>query len=185
MYKPTYDAKKFAELLIYIASKCSDDASFGATKLNKILFFSDFLAYANLGESITGAAYQKLDHGPAPRELLPALDVLRENMDAVVQVSNAHGYKQKRLVALRSPVLGLFSANEIAIVDDVIEGLRDRNASEVSRLSHILSIGWKLAKMRETIPYESVFVSADVPTESDITRGQELAREHGWMAAAT
>jgi len=33
----------------------------------------------------------------------------------------------------------------------------------------------------ETIPYESVFLSARRPTDRDIQRGRELAEEHGWV----
>jgi len=36
------DERKFKELILYVADKCSDDPDFGAVKLNKILFYSDF-----------------------------------------------------------------------------------------------------------------------------------------------
>ncbi len=62
--------KRFGELLLYISKKCASDPKFGATKLNKILFYSDFLAYAQLGNSITGCEYQKLPHGPVPKRIL-------------------------------------------------------------------------------------------------------------------
>lgn len=59
------------ELIVYIANKLALHPKFGATKLNKILFYSDFIAYAKLGKSITGEKYQKLPLGPAPKYLLP------------------------------------------------------------------------------------------------------------------
>jgi len=36
--------RKFQELLLYVAARCEGAPTFGATKLNKILFFADFLA---------------------------------------------------------------------------------------------------------------------------------------------
>src|SRR5437763_14359378 len=69
---PKENEQKFRELLLYISGKCATDPKFGATKLDKILFYSDFFAYANLGKPITGFAYQKLPTGPAARRLLPA-----------------------------------------------------------------------------------------------------------------
>src|SRR5437660_6974881 len=51
---------RYKELVLYICQKCATDQKFGATKLNKILYFSDFLAYAELGEPITGFEYQRL-----------------------------------------------------------------------------------------------------------------------------
>ncbi len=41
--------KKFAELILYVSQKSTFDSTFGSTKLNKILYFSDFLAYGKLG----------------------------------------------------------------------------------------------------------------------------------------
>ena len=55
-----FNEQKFKELVIYIAGRCESDPYFGAVKLNKLLFFSDFFAYAKLGNPITGAEYMKL-----------------------------------------------------------------------------------------------------------------------------
>ena len=54
-----FNEGKFKELVLYIASRCERDPTFGAVKLNKELFFSDFWAYAEFGEPITGAEYIK------------------------------------------------------------------------------------------------------------------------------
>src|SRR5260370_21134206 len=62
---------RLRELILYVASKCSSDPEFNATRLNKILFYSDFVSYARTGKPITGAAYQALPHGPAPKRLKP------------------------------------------------------------------------------------------------------------------
>ena len=58
---------KFREPLLYVAHKSERDPSFGATKLNKLLFIADFLSYAKAGKSITGQPYVKLKNGPAPK----------------------------------------------------------------------------------------------------------------------
>ena len=67
-----YNERKPGELIVLIASLSRDDPAFGDVKLNKLLFFSDFLAYTNLGHPTTGAEYQKLDFGPARRTGSPA-----------------------------------------------------------------------------------------------------------------
>ena len=48
--------ERLGELILYVASKCTEDQLFGATKLNKILWRSDFRAYAKHGEPITASA---------------------------------------------------------------------------------------------------------------------------------
>lgn len=51
------DEAKFAELILYIVQKCAADETFDNAKLNHLLFHADFLAYAELGEPITGVEY--------------------------------------------------------------------------------------------------------------------------------
>lgn len=175
-----FDRQKFKELVLHIASKSQDDPKFGATKLNKILFFSDFLAYAHLGTAITGAEYQRLAKGPAPRAMVPVRNEMLENGDIRIEEREYFGRQQSRVVPLRLPTHSVFTMNEIALVDNIIEQLRHHDAVSISDLSHEASMAWQAAFDGETIPYSTVFVSVRPPTPSDVARGQELAREHGW-----
>ena len=175
-----FNKDKFKELMLYIAQRSVDDPKFGATKLNKILFFSDFMFYAESGESVTGATYQRLNHGPAPRELLPVQKELEADDEGFLHRTGLGG-RQKRLLALRDPILSVFAPEEIAMIDEIIWELKPYNATEVSGLSHLL-VGWEIAADREIIPYESVFLSSKAPTMRDIERGIKLATEHGLAA---
>lgn len=175
--EPEYNASKFRELLIYIANKSAEDVTFGATKLNKILYFCDFLAYTQLGAPITGAEYQKLDNGPAPRQLLREVEMLTQTGEAVVVPATHYGFRQKRLIALRDPNLSLFSPNEIALIDWIIEQFKDHNAKEISELSHEQSFGWQAVDYGETIPYYTAVISTNPPPPSAMKRARELC-EH-------
>lgn len=178
----TFDAEKFRELVLYIADKSVEDPTFGAVKLNKILFFADFLAYANLGAPITGAEYQKREFGPAPRQMLAQKRILMEQGDATEVPKLHYGKQQKRLTALRKPDLSMFKPEEIALVDDVLDTLIHHNARETSELSHRWAVGWSVAEDGETIPYETAFwAPPEAVTKEDLERGQELADELGWV----
>ena len=173
---PVLDEKKFKELVLYVAQKSVDDSTFGATKLNKILCFSDFMTYGVTGESITGAEYQKLQYGPAPRRLLPLQrELVSEGAAHLVQAN--YGYAQKRLVPLREADLSLFGGREIAIVDSVIEQLKNANATQVSDSSHEWFVGWDVVETYQTIPYETVFWRRPKVTSELIEEGREIARE--------
>ena len=50
--------KRLRELVLYVSHKCSNDPTFGATKLNKILFYSDFWSFFRFGEPIAGLRYR-------------------------------------------------------------------------------------------------------------------------------
>ena len=144
---------KFKELLLFICKRSEGDAPFGATKLNKLLFFSDFLAYRKFGKSITGHRYQRLKNGPAPRLLVPLIKELQDDGSAAQAVRDYHGHEQKRTLALREPDLDLFDAKEITLVVDVIEEFWGENGTQMSNLSHEFR-GWLLAEDGEDIPYE-------------------------------
>ena len=60
-----YEHNKLKELILYVAGRLAGDRFGGATKLNKVLYFSDFAHVRMHGRPITGAEYQKLENGPA------------------------------------------------------------------------------------------------------------------------
>jgi hypothetical protein len=83
------------------------------------------------------------------------------------------GFEQKRTLALREPILGKFSGEEIALVDRIIQNLWGKTASEVSDLSHRF-VGWHLAKLGETIPYSLALLTRREPTEKERQHGLKL-----------
>ncbi len=177
-----FEPDKFAELMLYVADRSVDDPDFGATKLNKILFFSDFMAYDKFGSPITGAVYQKLDHGPAPRPLLPIQRDLISKGSAVITPVSRFNFTQKRLTALREAEIDKFSGEEIALVSQVIEILMGKTASQVSEISHRFA-GWKLADDGEDIPYYTVHLHPAKLTAEAVDRGLRVAKELDLLTA--
>jgi hypothetical protein len=166
------DTKKLRELMLYVARKSEADPRFGAIKLNKILFYSDFLAYLRLGRPITGADYQKLELGPAPRRLLP-LQKEMESKDSVLVERVFCGRKQKRLMAIREPDLSAFSGDEIALVDEILEICKGANATDLSEATHGLT-AWKAFQLGESIPYTTVFIDDRPLTQAEREYASEL-----------
>lgn len=169
------DEGKLAELILYISQKCANDPTFGAVKLNKILCYADFWFYAYNDRGITNVEYQKLPNGPAPRRLIPVRDSLVENGDLAMQeVALKSGQTQKRTVNLRRPNLDLFTGAEIAMVDRVIEFMRDATAETASDISHNL-VGWLVVDEGETIPYNTIYFANPPLSDAEISRARELA----------
>lgn len=184
MATPKMNTTKFKELILYLAAKHEGERFWGATKLNKSLFYADFLAYQKYGQSITGAAYIALEWGPAPKALVPVQKEMVEARDIAVQERAA----QHRILALREPDLSEFSAQEIALVDSVVERTRRASADTLSELTHGF-LGWKAARAEAVatgkqvvIPYSTVFVSNEEPDEFEEAHGRELVRQYGWPA---
>lgn len=180
--RPEFDAEKFGELMLYIAFKSTHDPAFGTTKLARILCWSDFLMYALHGKPITGATYRRRAYGPVPEELSDVQTKLAGAGDAVVAEMPHFTYVQKRLVPQRRANLRRFSGEEIAIVDQVIEAISGHDGAQTGEFSHERLVGWQLARDGEAIPYETILLSPELPTEEELRRGAELAQEHGWPA---
>jgi hypothetical protein len=162
--------RKLGELILYVSEKSAYDLFFGSVKLNKILYFSDFLAYGNRSESITGAEYRHLKQGPAPTRLVEVRDALVAAGDLAIQpIQFPDGKTQYRPVNRRKADISQFRPEHIEIVDWVIEQLKGLNATETSDLSH-LELGWRLTREYETIDYRTVFLSDQPLSDADLRR---------------
>lgn len=171
---------RLREMILYIADKCTEDPGFGATKLNKILYFADFSSYARYGQPITGVKYMRLEKGPVPQALLPIRNDMEEKGEVFVkkQTLFSGNREQHRVIALREPNLDLFRARDIAVVDEIIHLLWGKTADEVSNMSH--GIAWHVFGNKQLIPYQTAHLSNEGITDGDIIRAQELIMEHGW-----
>lgn len=174
-----YDERKFVEMVLYVAGKLRDDRRGGATKLNKVLYFADFAHVRKTGVPISGADYQKLAHGPAPRRLKPVRDRLVREGDAVVEPVEVLGYRRDVLVPRRPVDLSVFTAAELATIDEVLADLDGMTARQVSDLSHE-EPGWRMAAEGETIPYLRAFVAKQqISTPTSRRLGEAAARRYG------
>jgi hypothetical protein len=161
-----YSPSKLRELVIYVAERSAGDSRFGMTKLNKILFFSDFEAYLRTGRSITGAAYQHLDEGPAPHQMLPVLESLKRDSAVIEKREQTYGGAQRRIIATREADLSDFSGPEVAVINEVIDRLAPLTNFEARELSH-LELAWRLTHDKQEIPYGTVYLASDPPSEED------------------
>lgn len=170
--------QRLRELIVYISKVSESDSYFGAIKLNKILYHSDFRAYQRLGVPLTGAPYFRLRNGPAPRAMIPVRRSLINEGAIKLEKVEFGPYTQHRLVALREPVMQHFTADEVAIVDEVIKELWNQTATEVSDASH--DVRWRTLCDKDPLPYEFAFLSDEPPTQGDIDRFNELNSQHHW-----
>lgn len=176
------DRRKLKELMLYVSQQCASKHNFGKVIFYKILYFSDHLAYAKLGQPITGADYIKEKYGPIPRTALPASQELEA--ERRLAFKQKPGGTLQKPVALDSPDMSLFSEAEIALVDSIIKRVMDKSTRKVRRASHRLH-AWQAYEIGDTIPYETVFISPNQRlTRKEIEIGQEIARRRGWLHTA-
>lgn len=163
-----FDRERFRELILHIADQSRDDPRFGISKLNKILYFTDFKSFGILGRSMTGATYARMDHGPVPREMLATLRELEDAGD-ITRVERRYLNQQQKVVlpSRTSRADELFEDREIEIVSIILAELRVRDAEQVAVLSS-LDQAWRLSDYDEEIPYEMAFISFRKPTPTEL-----------------
>lgn len=174
-----FNGKKFKELIVYIAKRLGPEAALGRVKLAKLLMASDFGAYERLGQSITGATYEKWEHGHLPNQMLLTQRDLEAAGDIKVETVDYFGKRLNQISAERDPDMSDFSEDELAVIERALRNFGYESASFLSSQSH-LELGWRLADWKEPIPFRTVFLGAGAISEGDIRRGEELASLHGW-----
>jgi len=160
------DEAKFKELILYVAERCFKDPDYGAVKLNKILFYSEFAFYAQTGRPITGVQWRKYMNGPAPASM--------KRFKRELELANdAYEYEsvrlQKQLLPKRSPDLSKFTAEEVSVIDAIIEECWDMNGTQLSAKSH-RHAGWRLAADNEEIPYFTVYIPDEAVVLNEVER---------------
>jgi hypothetical protein len=165
--------EKFRELLLFIARRSEGDPRFGAIKLNKLLFYSDFMAYLRLGHPITGQPYFALENGPAPRYLVRVREQMVKSKEIAISRKTTLSGIQERVVALREPDPNKFEPAEIDLVTEILDICKGQSGTELSELSHRFA-GWRLAGEKENIPYEVALVGNRRPTLAEKSYGVKL-----------
>lgn len=149
-----HDQEKFKRLVHYVIWRAGKRDWFGATKLNKVLWFADSRAYVLTGKSITGASYTRQEHGPCPRAVMPVRDELLA--EGAIRVTWEGSLT--RFVALFPPDTTIFTKDEISAADWWIDHISaDHTAGSISEASH--DYAWEIAAMGETIPLHAALVT--------------------------
>ena len=153
---PQKNINKFREVLLYILNKVGSKPNVGETVLYKILYFIDFDFYEKYEEQLIGATYIKNHYGPTPVEFKKIVEKMIDAGEIIKVKSIYFEYPQTKYLPVRKADLTEFKANEIELIDDILNRLSDMNASQISEYSHN-DVPWMTTENQGTIEYESVF----------------------------
>ena len=151
-----YNKKKSLEVLHYLIEKVGSRANVGKTVLYKLLYFSDFGFFELYEKYLIGETYKKYEHGPVPCHFDDVVKELEETKKIKSVKSKFFGYGQHKYISLKEPELNSLSAQELRVIDRVIERFGDLSASKISDLSH-KDIPWEATEDNEIIDYKLVF----------------------------
>ena len=127
----TQSIDKLKNILLYFIERCN---GVFFTKMNKLLFYTDFLSYRMLGKGLTGLAYKAIAHGPVPLRWDRIYSFYDEINQEIVQ------FKDDRvgtmLVSKLSPDMAEFSDEELNILEYVYQRFKNETPKQISETSH-------------------------------------------------
>ncbi len=105
-----------------------------STKMNKLLFYTDFLSYKTRGVGLTGLSYRAIQFGPVPVKW-NILYSLIEGVETEI-VPFANGNAGEKLTSLEKTCLSCFEPQELEILNTVINKFAECSSTEISAISH-------------------------------------------------
>ena len=153
---PAERVEKFKQTLLYILEKVGGKPNVGMTVLYKLLYFIDFDYYEKYEEQLIGAAYIKNHFGPTPVAFKKIVSKMEADGNIETVKSKYFEHDQTKYLPHERADMAAFNAREIKHIDEVLERLSDRTATELSNLSH-KDVPWIVVEEGKPIQYESVF----------------------------
>lgn len=166
---------KMVNAIMYFANKVKYPYKL---KIYKLLYFIDFLHFAQVGRPITNQEYIAMEMGPVPGKLHTAIeenklsDYFKKNIKVISEsLPTGIGYK---FMPLTKPHMKVFSPRELEILNNVIIIFRDAKAEEMTESSHLKNHPWERTKrdkgLFNTIDYllaidENALISREIATE--------------------
>lgn len=121
-----------------------------------MLYCADFDHVEQYDESITGARYRKLDHGPVPDAAAIALDALEREGQVEHRSIRSGPYGQDRYDPLADVDVSVFSAAEIDTLHRVVRRWAAHTTKQIEAATHG-EAPWIAVRWNEVIPYHLAY----------------------------
>lgn len=142
---------RLKNLMLYLLENIHD---VWCTKMNKLLFYIDFLSYRENGMAISGLSYRAIDFGPVPERW----DVIYSEFDEIHQeLRSAGDFVGSVLTSTDKADLSLFTEAEIKVMEDVIAKFHKTSSRDLSKLSHKETAWINHHDRYESIPFSEAF----------------------------
>jgi uncharacterized phage-associated protein len=152
--KPSLD--KFAEMVLFFSRELTPLK----TKLNKLLFYSDFIHFQQSGFSMSGLSYKAIQTGPVPNNFQSLYEYISNN--DIVEIKNIH-YAEEVVGEQFIPASNkqfdssLFSELELATLNIVCQRFREASTKKIIEISHEETAWIENETSKKTIDYFYAF----------------------------
>ncbi|MCM1142715.1 MAG: DUF4065 domain-containing protein [Muribaculum sp.] len=127
----SYDVEKVRTIVLYLINRMG---SVFVTKMNKLLFYCDFLSYRRTGFGMTGLKYIAMQYGPVPENWGKVYDTLNDvEMNECILPNQSSGIRLESTVSSDTTAL---LEEERRVLDDVCIRFSETSARDISMESH-------------------------------------------------
>ncbi len=142
---------RLKNVMLYILNNCKD---VWYTKMNKLLFYVDFLSYRERGVAMTGLAYRAIEFGPVPERwdrVYSGFTEIRQELKSVGE------FVGSILKSDEKPDNSIFSDDEMKILEQVCAKFMDYSSRDISSASHHEQAWLNHHETHSQIPFSEAF----------------------------
>lgn len=150
------DFEKFTEMVVYFSEKTAPFK----TKMNKLLFYADFLMFKQSCFSISGARYRAINMGPVPNNFQSIFEYLsNKSIIDIYTTEFPNGYTGEQFKARNDRKFNseLFSEDELETMEKVADVFKESSTNEIIEISHLEEAWKKNERNKGVISYEFAF----------------------------
>ncbi|MGL5892645.1 MAG: type II toxin-antitoxin system antitoxin SocA domain-containing protein [Bacteroidia bacterium] len=148
--------EKFTEMVVFFAERLKPFK----TKMNKLLFYADFMMFKQSCFSISGVRYKAIDMGPVPNNFNSVFEYLANNNDIdIYHIQFQQGHEGEQFKARKDRPFDetKFSKEELKTLELIATKFKDVSTNDIIQLSH-LEEAWKQNhKEKKEISYKYAF----------------------------
>lgn len=146
---------RFSEMVSFFSEKLEPFK----TKMNKLLFYADFVMFRDYGHGISGLQYKAIDRGPVPNRFQSLFEDIAINGKITISAIQFPNYIGEQFKANPQNPFNkdLFTENEIATLEKIVEKFKDSTTNDIVDISH-QELAWlENEKEKNIISYRYAF----------------------------
>lgn len=148
--------EKFTEMVVYFSEQIKPYK----TKMNKLLFYADFLMFKESCFSISGVRYHAINMGPVPHNFQSVFEYLANNDEVDIHYYEfPDGGFGEQFIARKDRAFNaaIFSETELDILKRIAMTFKTTSTNDIIELSHLEKAWKENEKAKNVISYEYAF----------------------------
>jgi hypothetical protein len=148
--------EKFTEMVVYF----SEHIKPYKTKMNKLLFYADFLMFKETCFSISGMRYNAINMGPVPHNFQSIFEYLanKDEIDINYSEFSNGGFGEQFIARSDRPFnSSLFNEMELDVLKKIVATFKTTTTNDIIEISHLEKAWKENEQAKNVISYEYAF----------------------------